>query len=537
MLKTVFMKKLVHLFIKYFLFFLLSFNLLSQTMSKEECKILMDEGIVALDSKDYSLAIKKLSRAETVAKQEDWPEYLWYIKNNLGNTYAKLTDKGKALNELYKALEIINNYPELEKHKVTVLNNLGSFFIKQEKYEDALFYLNEAFQLMQKSENITQDNNDKYAFKVIGNNLASIYNKKGIYTKAKEVLLSIKDIQTDPVAMQAWEITFTENMFFSGQTEKALEKAKILYAETMEIKNETCHICVLDLMAEIYAEMKIYDKAIFYTNKSLQYSSDWTEKIKRYKNIEEYYKEKNDILMQLNYKDSIILGKDSLMILNNQELLLNSKVQLDLQKFENELLINRKNQKNQQTIFIILTTALILILIILYLWQKNRLKAQREKANLNQEKLKNNIAEKNRKLATKTLYLTERNKIIKEITSKLEETNSRNSDTKLKEFIRVLKEEINTTEKWKEYAMYFEEINPHFFKHLKQTHPQLNSADLRFLSYIYMNLNLQEIADIMSITIDASRKRKQRIAKKMNIPTAEVFNYLINIQKKAVHHL
>jgi len=54
--------------------------------------------------------------------------------------------------------------------------------------------------------------------------------------------------------------------------------------------------------------------------------------------------------------------------------------------------------------------------------------------------------------------------------------------------------------------------------------------DIRFLSYLYMNLSIKEISSLLNITPDACRKRKERIAKKMGLQeTAELFPYLSHI--------
>src|SRR5699024_10872815 len=117
---------------------------------------------------------------------------------------------------------------------------------------------------------------------------------------------------------------------------------------------------------------------------------------------------------------------------------------------------------------------------------------------------------KNRKLATKALYLTERNRLIKNMVDDLKHFEPLNSNRKIQHLVRSLKDELHTEKEWEDFVAHFEEINPNFIKRLKQKHPKLSNSDLRFISYYYMNFTLQEIATVMGITLEASKKRKQR---------------------------
>ena len=89
---------------------------------------------------------------------------------------------------------------------------------------------------------------------------------------------------------------------------------------------------------------------------------------------------------------------------------------------------------------------------------------------------------------------------------------------------------IKSDNEWEDFIKHFEEVNQGFLSDVKEKHPELNANDLRFISYVYMNLTTKEIAAILSITAGACRKRKERISKKMNLTdSSKLYDYLSTI--------
>ena len=95
--------------------------------------------------------------------------------------------------------------------------------------------------------------------------------------------------------------------------------------------------------------------------------------------------------------------------------------------------------------------------------------------------------------------------------------------------IKSLKEHLKTDDDWDDFITHFEQVNPEFLKALQDKHPQLTADDVRFICYMYMNLDAKEISSIFNITVEASKKRKQRIAKKMEIEAEAMHEYILKI--------
>ena len=258
-----------------------------------------------------------------------------------------------------------------------------------------------------------------------------------------------------------------------------------------------------------------------------------------YNQISKLYLLNHDYAIALQYKDSVIATKDSISGLINQEFFETTKIKLKVQRYENELKINNEKHSAERKIFIIAIAFTLLLFFFIYRTLKNRIVKQKQEKiitenqqkifTLELENLKNNIAEKNRKLSAKALYLSGRNELIEEVVNALSQIPEVSQDKDASNYMKTLKNYVKTDSEWDDFISYFEKVNPAFLSTLKIKHPQLNAADIRFICYIYMNLDIKEISAIFSITTEAGKKRKQRIAKKMEIDADDLHEYILQL--------
>ena len=240
-------------------------------------------------------------------------------------------------------------------------------------------------------------------------------------------------------------------------------------------------------------------------------------------------------------------------------------MKFEIQNYRNQLLENQKLLQSERKVFyIVLTAAIIIILLIAWalrnsyikgkqrkiihsrsqevmtlelekeksdkLLLEKKLKEEEARALLEEERLKNEIESRNRKLSAKALHLIERNELLASIVVDLEASQGLEQESKLRAYIRKLKGLIKSDNEWEDFIKHFEEVNQGFLSDVKEKHPELNANDLRFISYVYMNLTTKEIAAILSITAGACRKRKERISKKMNLTdSSKLYDYLSTI--------
>ena len=162
-----------------------------------------------------------------------------------------------------------------------------------------------------------------------------------------------------------------------------------------------------------------------------------------------------------------------------------------------------------------------------YLLIQKQLHEQETLALLEQERFKNELEVKNRKLTAKALYLSSKNDLIEEVLQSLSQNTEIVENLELKKQIRELKNHLKTDTQWDSFFTHFEEINQGFLDRLRHKHDKLTPSDIRYITYLYMNLSNKEIASLLNITPQSCRKRKERLSSKLNIPdNTTLHNYL-----------
>ena len=523
-----------------------------QKISQKECQELIIEGVKAYENNQYADALKKLTKAELAIQNTYCESRLWYVQNLIGNVYKISTNYAEALSHYLKALETTRASAEPNENTATVLANIGVLYYQTNEKAKSLMYYEESYKLSNK---INSDYNKVFS----ALNIADIYNKKGELDIALQYLQEIKSIPKSAFFERIWKVNYADNLFYREKTAEAQKIAEELLAENQE--KDVCYICVLELLSKIYASKGQLDKAIEYTQQELQYTEEWKPKIEKYNRLAELYKKKEIYTKSLEYKDSAMLAKDSLASRINKQLFAVNKVKLEVQKYENDLKINQQKRKSERKIFIIIIVFIIVIagalFFIIYRDFRNRIIKQRQQrtimegkqkiislelekeknehqalkdqALLRQERLRNKIEQKNRKLSAKALYLSDRDKLIEGIINSLTQVPEISGNKNVAQNIKSLKDHLKADAEWDEFIEHFEKVNPNFLRVLKEEHPKLTANDIRFLCYIYMNLDVKEISSIFNITTDASRKRKQRIAKKMGVNIDDLHDYILKI--------
>ena len=496
-----------------------------------EVKELIDKGVSALDKQDYTSALEYYTKAEVLIEKLQIKEKLFFIKNSIGIVYERLSNYGEALGYYQQALDIAEVGKE-QKKIASALNNIGAVYDREKDYDTALEYY-------KKSHKIATTNNFENVRAVLAQNISNIYNNQGDYKSARKYLEEVKNVSTSKKQRQLLDINYAQSFVVEGKINEAQKMLEHLMIQVDKQKENGCYVCSAELLSEVYYKQNKLDLAVTYAKKGLENADNLNDRINLYNKIAIIYTKKRSFDVALKYKDSVIINKDSLAIAVNRELFETNKVKLKVQNYENEIKINKEKHKSERILFIIGIAFILLLSYFIYRGLKNRiLKQKQEKIiaeneqkiiSLEMDGLKNNIAEKNRKLSTKALYLSGRNELIEEVINSLAKMPEVLQNTEIANYIKTLKEYLKTDAEWDDFISYFEQVNHDFFKGLKTKHPQLTPQDIRFLCYIYMNLDIKEISTIFSITSEAGRKRKQRIAKKMEIDIDDLHEYILKI--------
>ena len=516
------------------------------------CDTLIKQGIEAMWKKDYVKSLELLTEARVMAEQNHWYKQLFLATNNIGNTYYSMLDYGEALNYYLDGYNVALKERE-PTHEMVVLNNIAILYSKEKNFDKAKEYFKKAY-------DIARENKNKVKIGLYAMNLGNLANEAKRPAEAREYILeSLPYIEDDPHLMTMAQLCLAENDLLLGNPGKARQKAENLYRNAKDLTQNDVGISLLIIIAKSYLAEKDYEKAALYAGRALGTKPNLETRETIFVLMCDIYTSSNELRKALQYKDSLLYAQDELNNIKNGRQFENSRVKFEIQNYKEEIANKEEKLSTERKLFYSIIAVIIAVVTIIILTLRNRsikhkqrkliaersekviaLELEKEKTEnlllekqiseketaslLEQERLRNEIEARNRKLSAKALYLVERNQLIEEFITSLAGISK---DASLAKPISELKKHLKTDEEWDSFVVHFEEVNHGFINQLRHLHPSLNANDIRFISYIYMNLSSKEIATMLNITAEAYRKRKERIAAKMELPeNVSLYNYL-----------
>lgn len=537
------------------IFFLLSFQI--SAVTQKECETMIIEGVEAMNKKDYAKSLQILSRTRKIAKENKWYREEFLATNNIGANYYMRLDFGEALNNYLDAYKIAVAYLD-EKSEMTVLNNIAILYSRDQKHDKARDYFLKAYELAEKVNN----NVSKGLYAI---NLAIVYNVKKDYPTAKKYIDEALKLTADSPYYLLARSTLVETLVNMKRYDEAEKISAELLPQLDGVEHSEHKTQIFYNLSAIAEEKKDLPKAFHYLRLSEKSNLSYDFKENIFEKFSGLYRKSNNIELAVSYKDSVMAVKDSVNKIKNGQLFENSKIKFELQNSQKDLAESQEKLSTERSFFIkgILLAIFVIIIVIwalrnsmvknkqqkiieqsnaeitkLELEQEkknkeileNQLKEKEVLALLEEEKYKNEIEAKNRKLTTKALQISTKIELIDDLVKTLSRQTDDVENKDVSNIIKQLKIFQRQSREEEGFFIHFEEVNQGFISKLKMLHPDLNSNDLRFLSYVYMNLSMKEISSLLSITTEACRKRKERIIKKMNQDdNIDLYNYITGI--------
>ncbi len=541
-----------------FMKFLLSFLLLLTQfvcISQESERALIESGVEAMIANDHEKSLELLIRAKSLAEQNDNQEELFLAVNNIGANYYSMLDYGEAISNYLEAYDIAINHLE-PTHEMSVLNNIAILYSKEKNFDKAEENFRKAYRIADKSKDIIKKG--LYAI-----NLGGVLNEKNdLITAQKFLKEALQIFETEPGMLIEAKLVLSSNHMLSGRYDESITLSFQLEPQFRTEEYIEHKISNYLTISKSYHGLGDFQKAMFYAEKALEDNINIENKINVYEQLSDLHIEQNNFQRALAIKDTLLIAQDRLNNIKNGRLFENNRVKFEVQNYQRELLYQQEKIKDQKKQYYILLIGSILIVIIIgwalrnsfvkskqkkilhekaeeltnleldkekteKLLLEKQLKEKEALSLLQQEKLKNEIDFKNRKLSAKALYLSDRNSLVNNIIEDLDKIYHVRRDPELKSHIQNLKGLLKTDNEWDSFIKHFEEVNHGFINRLKTEYSLLNTNDIRFLSYIYMNLSVKEISHIFNITPEACRKRKERVSKKLGLTHGSyLYDYL-----------
>ena len=456
-----------------------------------------------------------------------------------------------------------------------IVLNIGNIYFKNKNYEKALEKFKEARKLFEIEENPMDRLN---GFNTSNSNIGLVYGALGQYDMQEKIyykvydklfsnpgvgenyksnliyrmslLLSVKLLKGDSIAaknklneiIQFFEAEKNNESDLSTsllirnygythsimgayyQSKKQYQKAiESLTMATELFKSFPVEVNVTgSRLSECYLAINEIDiaKEIALKNLSFKNISD-REKRYNYRVLEKIYKKTKNNQELLKVKDSLILissGTNSSKVLKT---LNDLETQILLSKSAREL-NESKIRYNTYLYILIIGSVILFFSLVTIRINYNYQKEKGSRLELEKEKVTEELNQKNRELVSKANFIIQRNDYLKNLQKKIS-SSVKEEDYSTNMVSNELNRVINSEKSYEEFDNMFVNVYHDFYQKLNQI-SKLSQTDLRLASYIKMNHNNNEIANISGISLRTVESQRYRLTKKLNLDKDQDLN-------------
>lgn len=502
-----------------FIILSLLFCALAPAQSMEDCQAISSKGIEKAREGAYSEALSLLTMSNSIAQKNHWRQQQIIAINGMGITYGLMLEYGTALSYHFESYKLASE-EEDPKYKALVILNIGCIYIKQKKYKEAEEYFKQIYGIYKESKSYEN-------LGTVCGNLGLIFNETNRLEEARKYLDEASFYLKDNPKLSYIHLEMVENEFLQGRTTAARARATQFFTALKNDRRYVNPLSYLILIAKTYKAEDDTKNAILTCERILKSHPDLEDKLEAFSLLSGLYFKNNNYKKANTCNDSIRNVKARLSALKNNKLYENAIIKLEIQNYKNEIAHRDGQLATERRMYgsVIITIIAIVVILLLILRQK-KLMAE-AKARLlehkvlqneqKQEQLQREIEIRNRKLSARALFLSDRNQLIYSVIDAIAATPELTGNEVLDCQISELKSYMKNDDEWGNFISHFEEVNPGFLGRLKEKHPSLTANDMRYIAYAYMNLTAKEIANLLNITIAASKKRNARIVAKIDL--------------------
>ena len=418
--------------------------------------------------------------------------------NNLALVHIELGEYNVALDYVNKALDLRTEYnlnPVDILHSYKSLSELYFIWNMQDKGNLYLSKTDSANKFIQKQVAEKSENWDDITYKLSENYVGNCYEYKGEYL--------FRQKRFDQ-ALRAYNSASTYYGDFTFQKVSLLnKKANVFY-----------------MLSDYVNCLKVIEECILLSK-------------------EQNLQNEEEKALELKIKVLNKLGLSSEIDVTVEEILKNKDYRYSVQidqllsglESKNEILIKKaeikdEKEKNSRNVFISIIVILMLAFASAYfLSRKVYLDKQMIIVNQNEKIAKSELEHKKRELAAISTNIVQENEQVSNILKDLKYYSSLLKSEKDRNSFSPLIKSINRllSEKRKEdlYADQFNAAYPGYLEYLTRTYNDLTTADLKLCTFLRMNLNTKEIAEIMGLSVRSVESRRYRLRKKLRLSKEE----------------
>jgi tetratricopeptide (TPR) repeat protein/DNA-binding CsgD family transcriptional regulator len=456
-----------------------------------------------------------------------------------------------------------------------VVLNIGNIYFKNRNYEKALEKFEEARKLFE----IEEDPMDRFnGFNTSNSNIGLVYGALGKYDKQEKIYYEVYDkLFSNPGQAENYKSTL---IYLMSQ----LLSVKLLKGELISAKNKLNEINQFfeveknnesdlstslltrnygythSIMGAYYQSKKQYQKAIesltmatelfksfpvevnvtgsrlsecYLAINEIDIAKEIALKNLSFKNISDREKRYNYRVLEKIYKKTknnqeLLKVKDSLILISSGTN--SSKVLKTLNDLETQILLSKsarelnesKIRYNTYLYILIIGSVILFFSLVTIRINYNYQKEKGSRLELEKEKVTEELNQKNRELVSKANFIIQRNDYLKNLQKKIS-SSVKEEDYSTNMVSNELNRVINSEKSYEEFDNMFVNVYPDFYQKLNQI-SKLSQTDLRLASYIKMNHNNNEIANISGISLRTVESQRYRLTKKLNLDKDQDLN-------------
>ena len=461
----------------------------------EQVQILIYLGRSYFADGDYDKAMSIYTNALDIAEKNKLNNLIGYTYDYIGDLYREKIMRTEAIKRYEIAAEYFKKENNIDSY-ACALRDIGHEYAEMDSLSHALEILITADSIASKTKNIEVTAS-------INNALGNIYAMQNKYDKAEKYFFKAlvgKEKMPDYMAII--------NLYILSDS---IEKAKKVLSQIPQNDPKYTY-SIKHLYYQIYNEEKNYKKALA--------------------NLEEY----------VEITDSIIYADNQSKILNIESKYNHLKISKEVDRL--------KIKQQSYIIFLVISIALLLLIIIGYLLYRKKAKEKIQGQRDELSRIKTDLLYVSLELEKKKRLLDtfkekdeSYNKMEEEIAlltanyKELQNKSLRNSSI-LKELAQLAKQNkprnnkpLIVDKQWKLIADEITHIYPNLHKYVYNLCPNLPEQDFQYCCLCMCGFDTNIEAKLLNITVDSARKKRLRLRQKLNITlpnnNSTLYEYLI----------
>jgi AraC family transcriptional regulator, chitin signaling transcriptional activator len=156
-----------------------------------------------------------------------------------------------------------------------------------------------------------------------------------------------------------------------------------------------------------------------------------------------------------------------------------------------------------------------------------RIKNEQKITELKNRELEIEIESKNRELAILTMNNIKRNDFLTKVKKELKSQTDLPGNSSI---YKLIENNLNNEKDWEFFEEAFNNTDKDFLGRAKKLCPDLNPNDLKFCTYVRLNLSAKEIASLLNISVKSVEVRRYRLRKKFGLdPKVNLTEFVLSI--------